>query len=203
MSGNETSNWFLDTGASTHMTPTHSTLGQSITCTGKDCVIIGNGASLPITHTSKLSPSPDLYLLDVLVAPYLTKNLLFISKLTHDFPLSVTFNNNFFTVQNRQMGRVVATDKRDGGLYVLERGHSVFISVLKSKSLHALYDLWHSRLGYVNHSTISFLNKKRQLYLTSLLSSPKLCDTCQLAKNHRLPYSHNEHRSSSVLDLIH
>ena len=76
MSGNETSNWFLDTGASTHMTPTHSTLGQSITCTGKDCVIIGNGASLPITHTSKLSPSPDLYLLDILVVPHLTKNLL-------------------------------------------------------------------------------------------------------------------------------
>nr|CAN69282.1 hypothetical protein VITISV_023277 [Vitis vinifera] len=34
-------------------------------------------------------------------------------------------------ISNRQMGRVVATDKRDGGLYVLERGHSVFISVLK------------------------------------------------------------------------
>jgi len=36
-----------------------------------------------------------------------------------------------------------------------------------------------------------------------LLSSPKLCDTCQLMKNHRLPYFHNEHRSPNVLDLIH
>ena len=168
MSGNETSNWFLDTGASTHMTPTHSTLGQSITCTGKDCVIIGNGASLPITHTSKLSPSPDLYLLDVLVAPYLTKNLLFISKLTHDFPLSVTFNNNFFTVQNRQTGKVVATGKRDGGLYVLERGYSTFISVLKNKSLHASYDLWHSYIRHVNHYVISFLNKKKTVLSSTI-----------------------------------
>ena len=73
---NEASYWFLDTGASVHMTPAHSTLDQSTTYTGKDCVIVGNGAFLPITHTSKISPSPDLYLLDILVVPHLTKNLL-------------------------------------------------------------------------------------------------------------------------------
>ena len=97
----------------------------------------------------------------------------------------------------------MATGKCDEGLYMLECGNSAFIFVLKNKSLHALYDLWHARLGHVNHSIISLLNKIGQLYLTSLLPSPKLCDTCQLAKSHRLPYSHNEHRSSIVLDLIH
>ena len=56
--GNEASDWFLDTGASVHMTPAHSTLDQSTTYTGKDCVIVGNGAFLPITHTGKISPSP-------------------------------------------------------------------------------------------------------------------------------------------------
>lgn len=30
-----------------------------------------------------------------------------------------------------------------------------------------------------------------------------LCGTCQLAKNHCLPYSRNERRTSKVLDLIH
>ena len=142
------------------MTPAHSTLDHSITYTGKDCVIVGNGVSLPITHTGKLSPSLDLQLLDVLVVPHFTKNLLSISKLTNDFPLSVTFTNNFLIVQNRQTGKVVATGKRDGGLYVLERGNFAFISVLKNKSLHASYDLWHARLGHVNHSIISLLNKK-------------------------------------------
>ena len=202
VSRNEASSWFLDTGASAHMTLAHLTLDHSTSYTDKDSVIVGNGVSLPITHTSKLSPSPDLQLLDVLVVPHLTKNLLSISKLTNDFPLSVTFTDNFLTVQNGQTGRVVATGKRDGGLYVLERGNSAFISVLKNKSLHASYDLWHARFGHVNHSTISLLNKKGQLYLTSILPSPKLCDTCQLAKSHRLPYSHNGHRSSNVLDSL-
>ena len=54
----------------------------------------------------------------------------------------------------------MATGKRDGGLYVLERDNSAFISVLKNKSLQASYDLWHARLGHVNYSVISFLNKK-------------------------------------------
>jgi len=185
------------------MTLDNSTLEQSTAYTGKECVIVGNGASLPITHTGNISHSPDLKLLDVLVVPHLTKNLLSISKLTNDFPLSVTFANNFFTVQNCLTGKVVATGRRDGGLYVLERGNSAFISVLKNKSLHYSYDLWHARLGHVNHSILALLNKKGQLHLTSLLPSPKLYDTCQLAKNHRLPYTRNEHKSSNVLDLIH
>ncbi|KAG6742734.1 hypothetical protein POTOM_053668 [Populus tomentosa] len=77
-----------------------------------------NGASLPITHTSNISHSPDLKLLDVLVVPHLTKNLLSISKLKNDFPLSVTFSNNFFTVQNCLTRKVVATGRRDGVLYM-------------------------------------------------------------------------------------
>ncbi|XP_057972624.1 uncharacterized mitochondrial protein AtMg00810-like [Malania oleifera] len=68
-----------------------------------------NGASLPITHTGKIFPSPDFHLFDVLVVPHPTKNLLSISKLMSDFPLSITFTNDFFTVRNRQTGRVVAT----------------------------------------------------------------------------------------------
>lgn len=185
------------------MTADPSILDQSKNYTGKDSVIVGNGASLPITHTGTLSPVPNIHLLDVLVVPHLTKNLLSISKLTSDFPLSVTFTNNLITIQNRQTGRVVATGKRDGGLYVLDRGNSDFISALRNKSLRASYDLWHARLGHVNHSVISFLNRKGHLSLTSLLPSPSLCNTCQLAKSHRLPYSRNEHRSSHVLDLIH
>ena len=100
ISGNEASDWYLDTRASTHMTLDHCNLDQSTSYTGKDCVIVGNGASLPITYTGTISPSPDLKLLDVLVVPHITKNLLSISKLTNDFPFFVTFIDNFFTIQN-------------------------------------------------------------------------------------------------------
>lgn len=129
--------------------------------------------------------------------------MLSISKLTTDFSLYVTFNNNFFIVQNRQMGRVEATSKRDGGLYVLECGNSTFLCVLKNKYFYASFDLWYASIEHVNHLVISYLNKKCHLYLTSLLHSPYLCSICRLAKNYHLPYSFNDHRLSHVLDLIH
>ena len=185
------------------MTVDPSILDQSKNYTSKDSVIIKNGASLPITQTGTLSPIPNIHLLDVLVVPHLTKKFLSISKLTSDFSLSVTFTNNLISIKNRQPGRVVATGKRDGGLYVLERGNSAFISALRNNFLRASYDLWHACLGHVNHSVISFLNRKYHLSLESLLPSSSLCNTCQLAKSHRLSYSRNERRSSHVLDLIH
>ena len=137
ISGNEASTWFLDTGASTHMTPGQSSLDHSTSYTGKDCVIVGNCASLPITHTGKLFHSPDFQLL-----------------------VFIIFTNNFFTIQNHETGRMVATGKQDGDLYVLERGNSSFVSILKNKSLHTSYALWFARLGHVNYYVISFLNKK-------------------------------------------
>ncbi|KAJ0076123.1 hypothetical protein Patl1_34383 [Pistacia atlantica] len=46
-------------------------------------------------------------------------------------------------------GMAVAKGKREGGLYVLERGKSAFVSVLRNKNLHASFELWHARLGHV------------------------------------------------------
>uniref|UniRef100_A0A2N9JAS4 Reverse transcriptase Ty1/copia-type domain-containing protein n=1 Tax=Fagus sylvatica TaxID=28930 RepID=A0A2N9JAS4_FAGSY len=73
ISGNEASDWYLDTGASAHMTSAHSNLDQSTSYTGKDCVIVGNGASLPITHTGTISPSPDLKLQLLLMQVHLCR----------------------------------------------------------------------------------------------------------------------------------
>ena len=101
------------------MTLTQSLLDNSASYMGKDCVIVENNESLPITHTGKISHCFAFQLLNVLVVPHITKNLFSISKLTNDFPFFVTFTYNFFTIQNRQTRRVVATGKRYGGLYVL------------------------------------------------------------------------------------
>ena len=49
------------------MTPNPSQLDKVEPYHGKDCVIVGNGASLPITHTGTFSPYSNFKLLDVLV----------------------------------------------------------------------------------------------------------------------------------------
>ena len=47
------------------MTADPSILDQSKNYTGKDFVIVGNGASLPITHTDTISPVLNIHLLEL------------------------------------------------------------------------------------------------------------------------------------------
>jgi hypothetical protein len=185
------------------MTNDVAQLDKSDTYTNKDCVVVGNGATLPISHTGILSPTSSLTLKDVVVVPGLTKNLISISKLISGFPFSITFTNNRFIIQNLVTRKVVATGRRENDLYVLERRHHSLLSVFSNNCPRASFDVWHARFGHVSHSIISLLNKKRQLCVTSLLPTPTICSSCQLAKSHRLPFQHNDKRASHVLDLIH
>ncbi|CAH9094995.1 unnamed protein product [Cuscuta epithymum] len=70
---------YIDSGASSHMTATPSTLDQAVPYTGKDKVSVSNGATLPISSIGHSFIYPNLVLNDVLVVPQITKNLLSIS----------------------------------------------------------------------------------------------------------------------------
>jgi len=85
-------------GALAHMRTDVSQLDKVEPYTGTDKVVVGNGSSLPITHTGFCSPTSTLQLNDVFVIPTLTKNLLSVSKLTNDYPLYVSFTDNDFII---------------------------------------------------------------------------------------------------------
>ena len=71
-------------------------------------------------------------LLDVLVVPHLTENLLSISKLTSDHPIDVLFSDHFFDILNRHTKAILARRKVEHKLYVLEQGTKPFMHVLLS-----------------------------------------------------------------------
>ncbi|XP_071694579.1 uncharacterized protein [Rutidosis leptorrhynchoides] len=174
--------WCVDSGATTHMTPSSSILDSHTPYTGTDKVTIGDGTNLAITHHGFTTLSNDIKLLDVLVVPFITKNLLSVSKLTNDNPVDILFSNESFLIQNRNTKAVLATGRKQHELYVLERGQKAFISNLYTRNLHGSYQLWHRRLGHFNFDVISLLNKLGNLTVTSILPTPRLCSTCQLSK---------------------
>lgn len=77
-----------------------STLENFESYSGKGLVISGNGDALRISHICTRKLTNDVNLLDVLVVPHITKNLLSISKLTNDYPVDVIFSYKCFTIQN-------------------------------------------------------------------------------------------------------
>ncbi|GJV28967.1 uncharacterized mitochondrial protein-like protein [Tanacetum coccineum] len=143
------SNWFIDSGASTHMASSSASLDYTMPYTGSDHVIVANGNILNISRIGNTSIAKDIDLLDVLVVFKITKNLLFISKLTADSPVDILFSCDMFTIQNRHTKDILAKGRCENGLYVLTQGHKALVAGLKSNRLHASYELWHSRLGHV------------------------------------------------------
>lgn len=83
------------------MTPQQSTLDAYKLYTGNGQVIVGKGNLLNISHFGYYGLSNYIKLLDILVVPHLTKNLLSISKLTSNFLVDIIFSNKSFKIQNR------------------------------------------------------------------------------------------------------
>ena len=128
------SDWYLDTGASAHMTPTPAQLHSSTSYTGSDSVVVGNGALLPISHIGTCYLNNSIHLSEVLVVPGLTKNLLSVSKLTTDLPIDVVFTDNCFKIQHRENQHILAQGSRRDGLYVLDDTKSALVAARTPKA---------------------------------------------------------------------
>jgi hypothetical protein len=77
---------------------------------GSAHLIVGNGASLPVTHTGALSvPTTDapLQLNNVPVCPSLVKNLVSVCALTRDNLVTVEFDAFEFSVKDLRTGTVL------------------------------------------------------------------------------------------------
>lgn len=121
-------------------------------------VFFGNGTALPISHTGHASLARDIHLRDVSFVPRLTKNVLSVSKLTHDNYLDVLFSHPHFYIQDQKTKQVLAQGQCNQGLYVLSTGPQALFASTKV-ALKAYFDLWHARFGHVSYDTISILNK--------------------------------------------
>ncbi|GJX95959.1 putative RNA-directed DNA polymerase, partial [Tanacetum coccineum] len=88
--------WYVDSGATAHMTSSPDNVSHSAPHSGNMRVFFGNGDALPVSHIGQSMVSNKILLRDVLVIPKLTKNLLSISKLTMDHPVDVLFSQPFF-----------------------------------------------------------------------------------------------------------
>ena len=64
-------------------------------------------------------------------------------------------------------------------------------------------DIWHQRLGHPQFSTIQLLKNKGLIEVVVSSKADNLCDSCQLGKLSKLPFSSSEHSSSNVFDKIH
>ena len=86
--------------------------------------MVGDGKTIPISHvgsTTLNTPTTTFTVLNVLCAPHIAQNLIFISKLCSSNKTSIEFFPDFFLVKDLNMGTSLVRGRNKRNLYVWPR----------------------------------------------------------------------------------
>ena len=116
------SEWYVDSGVGAHMVNNAGIISSSHPplSSNPSSIIVGNGATLPVTsvgsHSFSTSQRP-LILSNVLVSPGIIKNLISVRRFTTDNNCSIEFDPFGLSVKDLQTRSVIARCNSTGDLY--------------------------------------------------------------------------------------
>jgi len=112
--------WYMDTGATSHMTANGGNLTSYSNISNN--ITVGSGHNIPVIGCGNAlvqNPQYPLTLNNVLHAPKLIKNLVSVRKFTIDNEVSVEFDSFGFSVKDFQTGMPLMRCNSSGDLYPL------------------------------------------------------------------------------------
>jgi len=210
--GQMTSDWFIDSGATTHMTNNLSFF-KVLDQTKTDQIYIANGTSINadgIGHGYLDCMLDDgtvhrIEVKDVLYAPTLTGSLLSVKKLTSKGK-KVEFTDKHCFIRDNQ--KLLAVGKLESNLYKLSCKHkSELANMAKSEVKHQdCIHSWHRRLGHRDPNAIKCIINEglaTGIHINDCNVMMK-CEHCIKGKFTQKPYPEiSAHRTREPLDLIH
>ncbi|GKA10330.1 hypothetical protein Tco_0689763 [Tanacetum coccineum] len=173
----------MNTGASSHLADNTTILTSFSNSSMYPSVFVGNGHSIPVTHTGHSflhTSSKPLHLNYILVTPHIIKNLISVRQFTRDNDVSVEFDAYGFSVKDYQTGRLLLRCDSTGDLYpVIQQTSSQTPVVLLSFSSTT----WHIRLGHPGDDVLRRLESRnliscRKYKLICLSQCMSLVKTC-------------------------
>jgi hypothetical protein len=170
--------WYADSGATHHLTHELEKLTTKEPYRGQDQVHAANGKGMNIHNIGHaLLPTPSskpLKFNSILHVPHVTRNLLSLSRLTHDNPVFVELHPYDLFVKDRATREILLRGRCRGGLYQI---HAPIIKQALS-SIRVSHDRWHARLGHPASPVVKHVLHKHELPLESS-SNKAICDACQ------------------------
>ena len=200
-----TPQWLLDSGVSHHVTIDLSNLFLHTSYTGFDDIMIGDGSSLPITHTSSTSfttHNTSFKLDNVLCVPSMRKNLISISQFCTSNNVSIEFLPSSFHVKELRTRTILLKGHTKDGVYEWPISSSPIAPLVAFSNVKTSFSEWHHRLGHPTFPILKHIVSHYQLDLSSSLISDFLCNACHYNKSHKLPFSTSTVVSSQPLELI-
>ena len=200
-------NWYPDTGATHHITSELNNLTVRDPYQGRDKVNTASGQGMDIRHVGHSiihTHVQNFHLNNILHVPNASKNLLSVHKLTYDNRVFIEFHPSFFFIKDQVTKKIIHRGQCVGGLYPLI---SSLVSPHTSQK-HAFVaakpsqEMWHSCLGRPLLAIVQQAVSKNKLPSVRNSTIQSICDSCQKAKSHQLPYPVSTSVSSVPLQLI-
>jgi histone deacetylase 1/2 len=163
-------------------------------------VTVGNGATIPVTHTATAAiptPSSPLLLNNILITPSIVKNLVSVRQFTRDNHVSVEFDPSGFSIKDLPTQTVKLRCDSTGDLYPLRLPPHQALSASSPASI----ELWHNRLGHPGSSTLHQVLEN--LHFQCNKSAKHYCHHCKLGKHVRLSFQSSESQAYFPFQLIH
>jgi len=117
--------WYLDSGASHHLTHDNDNLIAKMSYSGPDVVKIGNNTGLPIKNVgSAVYTSPctahNFFIYNLLHVPSISKNLLSVSRLARDNNVFFEFHSDFCLVKHQEKKEILLQGKIKDEIYAFQ-----------------------------------------------------------------------------------
>lgn len=199
-------NWYIDSGATDHITGEMEKLMVKDKYTGNDQVHNASGAGMNIDHvghTAIRTPTRDLTLKNVLHVPDACKSLVSAHRFTRDNKTFVELHPFFFLVKDQVTRMPLLRGRCRSGLYPLPTDKLQTISNKQAFGVvkPSLFR-WHSRLGHPSFSVVNRVISQNNLPVVRDSSQEFVCDACQKGKSHQLPYPKSSSVSIEPLQLV-
>lgn len=198
-------NWLLDSGATHHLTSDLHNLSLHQPYTGGDEVVVGNGSTLPITHTGSItlpSSKRSLLLNRVLCVPNIHRNLISVHRLCNTNRVSVEFFPTLFQVKDLTTGAPILQGRTKDELYEWPKFNVPITSFYAIPDTKTTFSQWHSRLGHPSFSILKSIVSSNSLPCFDSALKTFACNDCLLNKAHKLPFHESSISSSHPLDYI-
>lgn len=202
LAANNSHEWFIDSGASSHMTPFDGMLSKKRSPSCNE-IVTANNSKLQVKavgSTSVKFHENEIEIADVLHVPNLAVNLLSVHKIVSKGNM-ITFDKNCCIIydENKQQ---IAKCTAQNGVYKLK---TLVENCMLSKEKNNTAVMWHRRLGHINYQNLCKMRDGavHGIEFDDDDSQMKHCEVCAMGKQSRLPFQKSKSESKKLLELIH
>ncbi|GJU21073.1 zinc finger, CCHC-type containing protein [Tanacetum coccineum] len=196
--------WYLDNGASNHITGTKSHFRDiDESTTGR--VRFGDGSYVEIKGRGSISLGcrnhEQKIVSDVYYIPNLKSNILSLGQLT-EIGCKIIMDGNKLTLYDKNKKLLMKVERSKNRLYSIRLQIEAPICLLANVDNQAW--LWHARLGHLNFDDINKMTRKDLVEgIPRINHAGQICDACLLGKHSRTPFPNQaKFRSKNPLDLV-